>query len=81
MKFLKGLQSAYIERLGGDGNAAAIISDLRKFCNATKSNFSTEPLEMARMEGRREVFMRIANFLNVDFSDIYNYEEDYLEDE
>jgi hypothetical protein len=66
---------------GGLDEAAKIaLSDLRYFCNGTKSNFHSDALEMARMEGRREVFMRIMTFLNYDYSKIYELEEDYPDD-
>lgn len=53
-----------------------VLADLRVFCNATKTNFSSDALEMARMEGRREVFNRIMSFMKVDYEDYYQYEED-----
>lgn len=44
-----------------------LLADLRKFCFADRATiFSTEPLEMARREGRREVFVRLINLLNLD---------------
>lgn len=42
-----------------------MLADLREFCTATPV-FSTEPLVMARRAGRREVFERIVNYLNLD---------------
>lgn len=66
----------------GELNEAAKIAlaDLRLFCNGTKSNFSVDALEMARMEGRREVFMRIMTFLNYDYSKVYDLEEDQIDE-
>lgn len=44
-----------------------VLADLRNFCFADRTTiFDTEPLIMARREGRREVFARIVNFLNLD---------------
>lgn len=44
-----------------------VLADLRGFCRAGDATiFSTEALEMARREGRREVFVRISNMLNLD---------------
>lgn len=44
-----------------------VLADLRSFCRAGDATiFSTEALEMARREGRREVFVRISNMLNLD---------------
>ena len=45
-----------------------VLADLRGFCRASPGEtiFDSDPLVMARREGRREVFMRIVNFLNLD---------------
>ncbi len=48
-------------------DAERVLADLRDFCGASAPTiFSTDPLIMARREGRREVFVRIVNFLNLD---------------
>lgn len=48
-------------------SAGHVLADLRGFCWADKPTiFDNDPLVMARREGRREVFVRIANFLNLD---------------
>ena len=45
-----------------------VLADLRGYCRASPGEtiFDSDPLIMARREGRREVFMRITNFLNLD---------------
>ena len=45
-----------------------VLADLRGFCRARlgETIFDSDPLIMARREGRREVFMRIVYFLNLD---------------
>ncbi|WP_374414282.1 hypothetical protein [Novosphingobium colocasiae] len=44
-----------------------VLWDLRRFCHAGDATvFNTDPLEMARREGRREVFVRIQNMLSLD---------------
>ena len=75
LKILKGKERAYRLSLGNEAGKD-VIADLRSFCNGTRSNFSPDALEMARMEGRREVFMRIMNFMKVDYEQYYDYEED-----
>lgn len=64
---------------GDDGSlneaAKVALADLRAFCHGTQSNFSKDALEMARMEGRREVFTRVMNYLEVDYSKYYQMEE------
>lgn len=44
-----------------------VLADLREFCFASRPTiFDKDPLVMARREGRREVFVRIVNYLNLD---------------
>lgn len=44
-----------------------VLADLRKFCHADKATiFSPDLAEMARREGRREVFVRLVHMLNLD---------------
>lgn len=45
-----------------------LLSDLRGFAfgGPQATVFSSDPLMMARREGRREVFLRIVNYLNLD---------------
>lgn len=78
-KLLKRKQLAYRHCLNNE-MGKAVMADLRRFCNATRTNFHTDALEMARMEGRREVFLQIANMLNVEFNDYYSYEEELIDD-
>ncbi|QVM82941.1 hypothetical protein [Novosphingobium decolorationis] len=58
----------FVEREGGvNGVGELVLADLRDFCHANEPTiFDTDPLIMARREGRREVFVRIQNFLNLD---------------
>ena len=55
--------------LSADGSPHAagqyVLADLRDFCTG-QAMFSSEPLMMARRIGRREVFDRIVNYLNLD---------------
>lgn len=74
LKILKGKERAYRLSLGNE-SGKEVIADLRSYCNGTRSNFNSDPLEMARMEGRREVFMRIVNFMKIDYEQYYDYEE------
>lgn len=46
--------------------AEAVLADLRDFCKAQESGFNSDPLVMARMAGRREVWLRLTKFLNLD---------------
>lgn len=64
--------AAIAERLffGPDGvltrDAQSVLADLRDFCFAQATIFATDPLLMARRAGRREVWLRLMDFLNLD---------------
>lgn len=80
-QFLRSKEWAYRSALKNNDEAAKVIlADLRMFCYGTKSTFSTDPLEMARLTGRKEVFERIMSFMNFDYSKIYDLEEDVIDD-
>ena len=57
---------------GGDLAPAAdiVLADLREFCRARESTFESDPRLHALMEGRREVWLRIANALNLSEADV-----------
>lgn len=42
-----------------------VLKDLAKFCRAHESTFMPDPRDHARYEGRREVFLRIAELLEL----------------
>lgn len=43
-----------------------VLADLRDYCFAEKSTFDPDPHIMARREGRRDVWLRIVRYLNLD---------------
>jgi len=43
-----------------------VLADLRDFCFARTSAFDPDPIIMARRQGRRDAWLRIANYLNLD---------------
>jgi len=64
---------------GGDVSPGThiVLTDLRRFCRATRSTtmislvtMSVDPLASAQAEGRREVWLRIQNMLNLDDQDV-----------
>lgn len=69
---LKDLERAYRQTFNGE-IPKEVIADLRIFCHATKTTAGrNESIE--RLEGRREVFLRIMTFLKVDIEDVFDYE-------
>lgn len=51
------------------------LADLRDFCFADQSTFDRDPLIMARRNGRREVWLRIIYFLNLDEATVQEFME------
>lgn len=43
-----------------------VLADLRDYSFARKSAFDPDPIIMARLQGRRDVWLRIANYLELD---------------
>lgn len=48
-----------------------VLADLAKFCRADTTTFHADPRIHAVLEGRREVFLRIANHLNLTPEQLY----------
>lgn len=55
--------------------AQKVLADLNRFCRADKSSFDPDPLIMARREGRRDVWLRIINHLNLDADAVQQFME------
>lgn len=52
-----------------------VLHDLAKFCRANETTFDPDPRIHAALEGRREVFLRITQHLNLSAEqmfDLYN---------
>jgi hypothetical protein len=49
-----------------------VLSDLEKYCCAYQSTFHKDERVCLILQGRRDVFLRIAENLNLDLEDIYN---------
>jgi hypothetical protein len=48
-----------------------VLTDLAKFCRANDTTFHSDPRLHAVLEGRREVWLRIANHLNLTTDQLY----------
>lgn len=66
-----GRRWAYRITFTGDDGAVRIatqhvLADLRDYSFAQSSAFDPDPIIMARRQGRRDVWLRISNYLNLD---------------
>ena len=55
---------AYVAIFNGP-QGETVLADLAKFCRATETTFHTDPRAHAVLEGRREVWLRIQQNLNL----------------
>jgi hypothetical protein len=63
-RFLMGRQTAY--RVVFDGpRAEEVLADLAKFCRADQTTFHPDPRIEGRLDGRREVWLRIQHHLQL----------------
>ncbi len=69
--YLRDRKMAYVETFKKDSLAAQfVLEDLAKFCRAHKTTF--DPMKShERLEGRREVFLRIAQHLELSIEDLF----------
>lgn len=71
MSLIVGRRWAYRATFFADDRALRVpahhvLADLRDFCFARTSAFDPDPIIMARRQGRRDAWLRIANYLNLD---------------
>jgi hypothetical protein len=50
-----------------------VVTDLAKFCRAKETTFHPDPRVEAVMQGRREVWLRIAAHLNLSEKDLWTH--------
>jgi hypothetical protein len=49
-----------------------VLADLAKFCRAHESTFNPDPHVAARLDGRREVFLRISQHLELNSEELWH---------
>jgi hypothetical protein len=70
MDFLRRRKQGYQLCFGGPGGLT-VMADLMKFCRAQDSTFASNPRDHARLEGRREVWLRIQQHMNLPSDQLY----------
>ena len=72
-KYFRRRQLAYRHVFNHENQFTHIVlEDLAKFCRAHASTFHKDPNVSKVLEGRREVFLRIAENLNLSTEQIYD---------
>jgi hypothetical protein len=55
-----------------DQAVLGVLKDLARFCRANESTFNKDPRIQANLDGRREVWLRITNHLQLNNEELYN---------
>lgn len=69
--FLFRRQQAYQAVFTAGPMVDLVLHDLAKFCRADRSTFHTDTRASAQLDGRREVFLRITQHLNLSQDDLW----------
>ncbi len=70
--FVFNRQKSYQDVFKTDSQSTlAVLSDLAKFCRAGETTFELDPRLHALKEGRREVWLRIEEQLNLSSEDLW----------
>lgn len=71
--FLARRRSAYVATFRANVFGQEVLSDLAKFCRAFEPTFHEDPRVHALLEGRREVFLRIAHHLELTDDELFSF--------
>lgn len=69
-EFLHARRIAYVATFSTP-MSTDVLKDLAKFCRAHKSTAHTDPYLAARLDGRREVWLRIQSHLQLSDDDLW----------
>lgn len=70
--YLFSRQKSYRKLFLGNGiDGKIVLEDLSKFCRAHKSTAHADPYIAARLDGRREVFLRIQEHLQLSEEEVW----------
>lgn len=64
-------KGAFMQAFGKGPGSEAVLEDLAKFCRANESCFHPDPRIHAALEGRREVYLRIMQHLDLTTDQLY----------
>lgn len=71
-RFIQGRALAYRRTFTRPNkDVEAVLADLAKFCRAAESTGHPDPHVAARLDGRREVWLRIAQHLNLTTEELF----------
>ena len=72
-QYLRNRSNAYATVFDqGRTDARIVLEDLAKFCRAHESTFHADHSISDRLDGRREVFLRIGHYLHLTDDELWN---------
>ena len=72
MNFLRNRVRDYAQTFGeSNEHAQDVLRDLEKFCRANDTTFHLDPRKHALLEGRREVYLRIRDHLDLPIDKLF----------
>ena len=69
-RFLSTRRTAYVRTFRNPA-AEPVLADLARFCRAAASTGHPDPYMAARIDGRREVYLRIAQHINLSDDELW----------
>lgn len=69
-QFLAERRTAYVRAFNSPGGEL-VLRDLARFCRASQTTFHADPRVHAVLEGRREVWLRIMEHLQLSEDDLW----------
>jgi len=70
VNFLQWRRQQYLQTFDNEAGKE-VLADLAKFCRANETTFHPDPHVRCQLDGRREVWLRIANHLNLSDEELY----------
>lgn len=70
-RFINRRATAYRTTFTGIGPSRVVLEDLSKFCRANESTFHPDSHVAARLDGRREVWLRVMQHLNLTQEELF----------
>lgn len=68
------------KKVFGNEYGRQVIEDLNIFCNGTRTHNTNDPMELMRLEGRREVLLQIMTVMKIDVSALFDeYTDDHID--
>lgn len=71
LRTLLGVRQMHYRQTFKGQPAQTVLRDLARFCRANASTFHEDPRAHALAEGRREVWLRIQNHLNLSPAELF----------